>query len=159
MEERRESGPGADAARPERVLADRRSRPTPMLSRFTFRGRRRVVRRKEERRRHIYVDRYGWPLIALLVFILFLGVADALLTLYHVEVNDAREMNPVMDFFLGKSPHLFFHVKFGVTVFCLLLLCFHKNLPIVKYILACVLILYLVVVLNHLHMLFKLAGT
>jgi len=141
----------------ERVLSDRRRRPTPMISRYTFRGRRRVVRRDSDRRRNIYVDRFGWPLILLLGVILFLGTADAFLTLYHVQVNDAREMNPVMDFFLGKSPHVFFHVKFGLTALCLLVLCFHKNLPIVKYILTSVLILYVIIVINHIYMFFRIA--
>jgi len=130
-----------------------------MISRYTFRGRRRVIRREEDKRRHIYVDRYGWPMIFLLLFILLLGTADAFLTLYHVRVNDAKEMNPVMDFFLGKSPHVFFHVKFVLTALCLVVLCFHKNLPMVKYILTSVLILYMIIVINHVYMIFKIAGS
>jgi len=154
MEANRERGAEEPRA-VERVLADRRSRPTPMLSRYTCRGRRWGVRRAEDRERNIYVDRYGWPLILLLAFIMLLGTADALLTLYHIQVHDAREMNPVMDFFLGKSPHVFFHVKFWVTILCLLILCFHKNLPLVKYVLTSVLILYSIIVLNHIYMFFR----
>jgi hypothetical protein len=151
----KENENGVDPAR-DRILPDRRRHPTPMISRYTFRGRRRVIRREEDRRRNIYVDRYGLPLILLLLSILALGTADAFLTLYHVRVNDAREMNPVMDFFLGKSPHIFFHVKFVLTALCLLVLCFHKNLPMVKYILTSVFILYMIIVINHIYMFFKI---
>ena len=158
MEEKKEPRAEEEASQ-NRLLTDRRRRPTPMISRYTFRGRRRVIRRKEDMKRNIYVDRYGWPLIFLLAVILLLGTADAFLTLYHVQVNDAQEMNPVMDFFLGKSPHVFFHVKFALTALCLMVLCFHKNLPMVKYILASVLILYMIIVINHIYMFFKINGT
>ena len=159
MEEaKRATSPEEDGPAVERGLADRRRRPTPMLSRYTFRGRRTAVRREEDRKGNVYVDRFGRPLLLLLAFILLLGTADALLTLYLVGVHDAQEMNPVMDFFLGKSPHLFFHVKFWVTICCLLLLCFHKNLPVVKHILAAVLILYTIIVLNHIYILFHVSA-
>jgi hypothetical protein len=158
MQEKHKDRADSDPSR-NRVLADRRRQPTPMISRYTFRGRRKVIRRDEDKKRNIYVDRYGWPLLFLLAVILFLGTADAFLTLYHVRVNDAQEMNPVMDFFLGKSPHAFFHVKFGLTVLCLLVLCFHKNLPMVKYILASVLILYMIIVINHIYMYFMIGGS
>jgi hypothetical protein len=158
MEEKKDLQAGEDPGF-KRVLPDRRRRPTPMISRHTFRGRRRVIRREEDKKRNIYVDRYGWPLVLLLIAILVLGTADALLTLYHVNVNDAVEMNPFMDFFLGKSQHAFFHVKFVLTALCLVVLCFHKNLPMVKYILASVFILYMIIVINHIYMYFKISGT
>ena len=155
MEEDKGSATEEDARK--RILRDRRRRPTPMLSRYTLRGRRRSIRRQGDRKRHIYVDQYGVPVFILLIAILVLGSADALLTLYHVSVNEAVEMNPVMNFFLGISSKVFFNVKFILTLLCLLVLCLHKNLLVVKYILAAVLILYLIIVLNHIYMFFKMA--
>jgi hypothetical protein len=135
-----------------RTVPDRRRGPTPILSRYTLRGQRKDVRRDEDRRRHIYVDQYSLRFFLLLMAILLLGTADAFLTLYHVHVNNAEELNPIMDFFLGIGPKMFFNVKYILTALCLTVLCLHKNLPIVKYLLGAVLLIYFVIVLNHLYL-------
>ena len=135
-----------------RTVPDRRNEPTPILSKYTLRGRRRDVRRDEDRRRHIYVDQYSLGFFILLMSILLLGTADAFLTLHHVHVNNAEELNPIMDFFLGIGPKIFFNVKYILTALCLMVLCLHKNLPIVKYLLGVVLLIYFVIVLNHLYL-------
>ena len=136
-----------------RTVPDRREKPTPILSRYSILGRRKDVRRDEDRRRHIYVDQYSLRFFLLLMGILLLGTADAFLTLHHVLVNNAEELNPVMDFFLGIGPKIFFNVKYVLTALCLTVLCLHKNLPIVKYLLGFVLLIYFVIVLNHLYLL------
>ena len=146
-----------DSSSEKRTLTDRRRRPTPILSRYTFRGRREAVRREADKRRQIYVDRYGTQLFLFLMGILVLGTADGLLTLYHVRVNEAVEMNPIMGYFLGLSPKIFFHVKYILTACCLMILCLHKNLPAVKYILITVFLIYVFIVANHLY-LFILVG-
>lgn len=135
-----------------RTVPDRRQMPTPILSRYTIKGKRKGVRRDEDRKRYIYVDRYSVRFFVLLMAILLLGVADAFFTVYHVNVNNAEELNPIMDFFLGKSPDLFFNVKYILTALCLIVLCLHKNLPIVKYLLGVVLLIYLAIILNHLYL-------
>ena len=135
-----------------RTVPDRRTKPTPILSRYTMRGRRRDVRRDEDRRRHIYVDQYSLGFFLLLMAILLLGTADAFLTLHHVYVNNAEELNPIMNFFLGIGPRIFFNVKYVLTALCLTVLCLHKNLPIVKYLLGVVFLIYFVIVLNHLYL-------
>ncbi len=135
-----------------RRVPDRRMNPTPILSKYTLKGRRKDVRRDEDKKRHIYVDQYSLRFFILLLSILLLGVADALLTLHHVHVNNAEELNPIMDFFLGMSPKIFFNVKYILTAICLTVLCLHKNLPIVKYLLGVVFLIYFVIVLNHLYL-------
>ena len=141
-----------EESRKRRTGPDRRMKPTPMLSRYTLLGRRKKVRREEDRRRHIYVDQYSLRFFVLLMAILLLGTADAFLTLHHVHVNNAEELNPIMDFFLGISPEIFFNVKYILTALCLTVLCLHKNLPIVKYLLGVVFLIYFVIVLNHLYL-------
>jgi hypothetical protein len=141
-----------DESLARRTVPDRRTNPTPILSRYSLGGKRRGVRREEDRKRHIYVDQYSLRFFVLLLAILLLGTADAFLTLYHVHVNNAEELNPIMDFFLGVSPKLFFNVKYVLTAICLTVLCLHKNLPIVKYLLGVVLIIYFVILLNHLYL-------
>ncbi len=140
-----------------RGKSDRRQRLTPILSKHTIFGKRKDFRRDEDSKQYIYVDRYGMGLFVMLMAILVLGTADALLTLYHVHVNDAVELNPVMNFFLGVSPEAFFHVKYVVTALCLLVLCLHKNVPLVKYVLGSVFVLYLIIVFNHIFMFFLVA--
>ena len=135
-----------------RRVPDRRRKPTPILSRYTLWGQRKDVRRDEDRKRHIYVDRYSPRFFLLLMAILLLGTADAFLTLHHVHMNNAEELNPIMDFFLGIGPKIFFNVKYVLTALCLTVLCLHKNLPIVKYLLGLVLLIYFVIVLNHLYL-------
>lgn len=146
---------GREASRRRRP--DRRRRPTPALSRYTLFGKRRTVRREEDRKRYIYVDQYSVKLFAVLMAILFLGLADAFMTLYHVHVNNAAELNPVMDFFLGIGPRVFFHVKYVLTALCLLVLCLHKNVPVVKYLLGLVFVIYFLILVNHIY-LFVLAA-
>ena len=141
-----------DQSLARRTFPDRRRKPTPVLSRYSLAGRRKAVRREEDRKRHIYVDQYSLRFFVLLLAILLLGTADAFLTLYHVHVNNAEELNPIMDFFLGVSPKLFFNVKYILTALCLTVLCLHKNLPIVRYLLGVVLLIYFVIVLNHIYL-------
>lgn len=149
--EARSDGPTKGDRR--RAGADRRKRPTPMLSRYMFRGRRKTIRRSEDRNVHLYVDQYNLGLFLFILSILLLGVADAYLTLYHVNVHEAEELNPIMGFFLGISPTVFFHVKYILTSFCLLILCLHKNLPVVRYLLGLVFGIYLIIVLHHIYLL------
>lgn len=146
-----------DCSPSRRTVPDRRMQPTPILSRYTLGGKRKAVRREEDRRRHIYVDQYSLRFFILLMAILLLGLADAFLTLHHVNVNNAEELNPIMNFFLGMSPKIFFNVKYILTGLCLIVLCLHKNLPIVKYLLGVVFLIYLVIVLNHLYLFFVIS--
>jgi hypothetical protein len=141
-----------DESLKRRKIPDRRRKPTPILSWYSLKGNRRDIRRDEDRRRHIYVDQYSLGFFVLLMSILLLGTADAFLTLHHVHVNNAEELNPIMDFFLGLSPNIFFNVKYVLTALCLTVLCLHKNLPIVKYLLGVVFLIYFVIVLNHLYL-------
>lgn len=145
------SGSGPEESN-RRTSVDRRRGPTPMLSRHTFQGKRKASRRVEDTERYLYVDRYNLPLFLFLLSILLLGVADAFLTLYHVQVNEAEELNPIMAFFLGISPSVFFHVKYVLTALCLLVLCLHKNLPLVKYLLGMVFVIYVIIVANHIYL-------
>jgi len=141
----------------DRDIPDRRRRPTPMLSRYSFFGRRKYIRRDEDKDKHIYVDRYSLRTLLFILAILLLGIADAILTLYHINTNQAKELNPIMDFFLRISPHIFFNVKYVVTALCLLVLCLHKNLPIVKHLLNAVFVIYLIIIINHIYLFFALS--
>jgi len=53
----------------ERKIQDRRVRPTPAFSRYTFWGQRKALRRKADQERGGYVDRYHPRLLILIVLI------------------------------------------------------------------------------------------
>ncbi len=119
-------------------------------------GKRETIRRKDDVKRYLYVDRYSTRLFVLIMIIIALGIADAWFTLYHIQVHDAVEVNPLMRFFLGIGPHAFFHVKYLLTAACVLVLCLHKNMPVVRVLLVVIVLLYLLVIAHHLY-LFRLA--
>jgi hypothetical protein len=120
------SAPEAHGGEERRSGRDRRSRPTPMLSRYTFRGRRRGPRRADDPQWNYYVDRPDRQAWAMAVALFVLSACDALFTLFLLD-RGAHEMNPFMRHILsyGHGPFLF--VKYGLTFFGALMLLLHAN--------------------------------
>ncbi|MFC1888838.1 DUF5658 family protein [Thermodesulfobacteriota bacterium] len=139
-----------------RADGDRRKRPTMPISPYSFRGRRHMVRRDEDKNEHIYVDRYGAKLLALLLFILVLCVADAYLTIINLNLG-AEEMNPFMDILIKSSSHQFFWVKYILTALSLILLCVYKNKSLVRRVLVMLSALYVLIILNHFFIYYSLS--
>ena len=71
---------------------DRRRRPTPLLSRFTFKGRRRAGRRTEESR-NVYVDRFTATEWMLAAGIMVLSLLDLVFTLAHLDAGGREARN------------------------------------------------------------------
>ena len=78
----------------QRVIQDRRSHPTSLLSTLRFGGRRKSFRRKEEGRNQ-YVDHPSLHTIVLTLIIFTLSILDAIFTFVHLE-NGGSELNPLM---------------------------------------------------------------
>ncbi len=131
-----------------RAVRDRRQRPTSPFSTYVFLGRRRSIRRKTDRKTHIYVDLYGHYLLLALLLIILLSVLDAYFTIFHVE-RGAREINPLMDFLMGYGNTYFFIIKYTLTALGLILLCIYKSLLLSRTIIVCILFFYLTVFANH----------
>lgn len=110
---------------------DRRRRPTPLLSRFTFRGGRRAQNRRREEQQFYYVDRIRKGLATALVAIFVFHVLDAVLTIRHLE-RGGSELNPLMDALLQIDNGLFLVVKLGLAGVGLFLLGLHQNFPHVR---------------------------
>ena len=108
---------------------DRRAEPTRLLSLASLRGRRRHVRRTEDREIHKYVDRYDGHFVLLVIAVLLLSITDAYLTLFIVAMG-GLELNPFMAYFLDRCPVNFFLVKYGLTAAGILWLLVHKNFRI-----------------------------
>jgi len=93
---------------------DRRGTNGPKLRSLLLGGRREEIRRRTDRQKWAYVDRYQQSLFGVIVIILFLSVVDAILTLLLIH-HGAMEINPIMAFYLGLGPYPFLFVKYALT--------------------------------------------
>lgn len=93
---------------------DRRKKRFNPFHRPFSSGRRRLPRRQEDRCRFCLFDYYSPKLFYAVILILMLTVADAILTLWLIS-EGARELNPVMAYFLGFGPTVFMTVKYMIT--------------------------------------------
>jgi hypothetical protein len=126
----------------KRSQTDRRKRPTPVLSRYTFFcGRRSIFRRREDRLRSGYVDRYGHRLFTVLIGIVVLNIFDALFTHMILDCG-GTELNPVAGWAITMFGNHFIVWKLSVIGVGLLLLCLHSKYRLAKAVIAMTVILY-----------------
>jgi hypothetical protein len=114
-----------------RKLKDRRTKPTPALSRFIIWGRRRTFRRKDEQSSGGYVDRYDGRLFLILTMALGLNVLDSWFTMMILE-DGGREINPVVGSVIQLYGDGFWVWKFAIVSVCLILLCLHTKFRLVR---------------------------
>lgn len=117
--------PDGDGAEAGRTRPDRRRKPTPMLSRYLFRGRRRGGRRDGETER-VYVDRPGRRTLTAIAIVAVLSLCDGAFTLYELS-RGGTEANPVMRAALSLGNAPFILIKTIVTVVGAMFLGLHKN--------------------------------
>ncbi len=115
---------GTPPARPRGP--DRRKRPTSPWDALRFGGRRMRARRTEEHCRHYFVDRFSGAMFALVVGLLVFTLVDGVITLHLLDA-DCEEMNPVMEYLLGKGLMPFLFGKYILTAAGLPLLLVFKN--------------------------------
>lgn len=77
-------------------------------------GKRKNIRRKDDRQKHFHVDQYNAFYFTGIVGILLLSALDALLTLFLIE-NGAFELNPIMAFYIQVGPYWFLAAKYALT--------------------------------------------
>ena len=135
----------------KRTLKDRRKRPTPGLSRYTFFGRRKGVRRKEEQEKGGYVDRYSSKLFFFLIFIIGLNVLDSFLTILILD-HKGWEANPIVRSVIDTYGDKFWIWKFMIVSTCLTLLCIHSRFKRVKGIIIAISSIYLAVILYQIYL-------
>ena len=111
-----------------RTHSYRRNSATKPLSRFTYRGRRRKLRRIEEGHNY-YVDRYNVRYLFLIITILILCFLDAYLTLLLLQLGGV-ELNPFMLYFIKKDVVLSMAVKYVMTASALIFILIHKNFKV-----------------------------
>ena len=136
----------------QRTAEDRRNRPTPALSRYTFLGRRKTLRRKSDRDKGGYVDRYSSALFALLLLIVGLNILDSLFTMTILD-QKGWETNPIVRSVIQLHGDRFWIWKFALVSFCLVLLCLHSRFKLVRGVIIFLSSIYLAVVLYQLFLL------
>jgi len=125
-----------------RSFRDRRSQPTPLLSRYTLWGRRKTLRRKEDQERGGYVDRYDSKLLFFIVLIVGLNVLDSLFTMIILDCG-GWEINPIVRSAIEVCGDEFWVWKFMIVSVNLVLLCLHSRFRYVNRVISYITILYL----------------
>lgn len=121
---------GTDAVE-RRVLSDRRTQTLWAHANINPSYLRRSHLRRASDYRHSYLDRYRPKLVYLTFAILLLSCLDATLTLNLLQ-RGSVELNPLMDWLITLSPHLFVAVKLGFTSLGSILLLAHTHLLVFR---------------------------
>jgi hypothetical protein len=109
-----------------RTGKDRRSHNVPDVKSLFIYRRRKKIRRRNDLYKTSYFDQYRPALLVPIVLIIALSIVDAFLTLFLID-HGAREINPVMAYFLKFGPLTFMSVKYFLTCYsAILLLIFHN---------------------------------
>ena len=109
------------ARRERRSGNDRRGRQPWAIKNLFSAGQRKTIRRAADRRRIVALDYYRPSLLFSIVIVLSLSLLDALLTLILIS-RGARELNPVMEYYLSFGPHVFLFAKYGLTALAVILI-------------------------------------
>jgi hypothetical protein len=139
----------------KRIIKDRRKQPTPALSRYTFFGRRKTIRRKSDQHKGGYVDRYSATLFFFLITILGLNVLDAFFTLMILDLK-GWEANPVVRSVINLYGTKFWIWKFSIVSTSVALLCLHSRFRLVREIIVAIGCLYIMVVAYQIFLLLHL---
>lgn len=110
---------------------DRRKRPTPRLSRYTFFGGRRRGARRQGEEVGTFVDQYSNGVWLVMVWIALMNAGDSFFTLYHLQ-SGGIELNPVAAAMLGCGRTGFVCMKSLLISVPLIVLCLHKNFPLAR---------------------------
>ena len=139
-----------------RVHPDRRKKPTTP---FTLRKNglsRKTIRRKADRQKSHYVDRYSLRSILAVFAVLSLSVLDAVLTLILVGKGKAKEANPLMDWMIRRGTGYFIAVKFCTALVGFMMLAVHRFFPIARPLAGVLLMAYGGIVCYHIYLLFQI---
>ncbi len=135
-----------------RSLRDRRENPTSPLSRYSFLGRRRNLRRKINQKKGGYTDRYSATLFFFVVLLVGLNILDSLFTMMILEQRGI-EVNPVVNSVMALHGDRFWMWKFALVSFCLVILCLHSKFRVTRGVVFILSSIYLIVVLYQLFLL------
>ena len=136
-----------------RSPADRRKKPTPRWGWFSFFGRRRIFRRKTDREKGGYADRYSYILFFLLVLILGLNILDSLFTMMMIDLGD-QEFNPLVRSYVELHGDMFWIWRFVIVSIALILLYLHHGFILVRRVIIAIGLIYIVIVVYQMYLIF-----
>ena len=110
---------------------DLRKKKLLIFSKYWLLGRRATLRRKEDKQRPCFLDRYSPKIFAAILAIVTLSILDAIFTLTLVS-RGAEELNPFLAYYLDRSPLLFFLVKYLLTCASVSLVLFSANVYLLQ---------------------------
>ncbi len=140
-----------------RSTPDRRKSPTFFISRYSFiGGRRKTIRREEDKKKYVFVDLYSTRLFIVLLMLSALSIVDSYFTLALIQGNLAVEINPVMAFFLDYGDTPFVLSKFLLTTIPLFVLCICKNRPITRVLVVFTVVCYLFIIMHELNLMYHI---
>ena len=135
----------------DRRVRDRRNRPTPFMSRFTFVGGNRARGRRAGEDTAIFVDLYGQTLFLVGTLILLLNMLDAWFTIMLLGIG-GEEVNPVANLMLNSGTGTFLFVKTAGIGVCTAVLIMIKNFRGAKLGLGIVVCAYSVLLVWHFYL-------
>ncbi len=131
----------------KRTVSDRRKCPTPVISRYTFfGGKRKIIRRGENKKDHLFVDLYSTRLLIAVILLLCLSCLDAYMTLELIDKGTVVEANPIMAYFLDFGILPFTTIKFVITAASLVVLCLFKNVNVTRISLPIAIKIYILII-------------
>jgi hypothetical protein len=132
---------------------ERRKKPTRRWSWFTFFGRRRALRRKTDREKGGYVDRYSHIFFFLLFLILGLNILDSLFTMMIIDLG-GQEFNPLVRAFIELHGDMFWIWRFVIASVALVLLYLHRGFILVRRMIIAIGFIYMVVVVYQMYLIY-----
>lgn len=131
-----------------REMRDRRSQPTPFMSRYTWLGGRRRGGRRDGERRDVFVDVFSEHMFLVAILIVALNMLDAFFTLLLLS-HGGEEANPIALWLLNVGPWAFILAKTLGIGACTILLVMIKNFRGARVGLGLVLAVYLLLLGWH----------
>lgn len=109
-----------------RQKQDRRTQKTSLANKYLLNGSRSRPRRAEDRVKAYRTDIHGQKTMFMVILILILSIADAVFTL-NILNHGARELNPIMNYFIAHGPLAFITAKYLLTSIPILIILYFKN--------------------------------
>jgi len=129
-----------------REQKDRRKKPTPILSRYTFLGGRRLrARREEDRQGGYYIDQYGSGAFILFCVVILFNALDGFLAFYMLHALHGVDNLP-LSIIREMGGEIFILAAFILGSFCALFLFLHKNFPVARLAIGLVILFQLVTI-------------
>ncbi len=107
--------------------SDRRQQPTPAISPYLFRGRRRGPRRNTDPHSDYYADVPSFAALLTVGLLFALSLVDGILSLRLFALEKGEELNPLLSLMLSHSDATFVAFKLALSSVSLLVVLIHWN--------------------------------